>query len=71
MRNYEHAASVLSEWFEERGISASEFAKMTQIDAGTVRNILAGRQKNISTRNMLIIARYFDLSLQELIDRLA
>lgn len=71
MRQYEHAAQTLTLWMQQRGITAVELSRQLEIDAGILRAILAGKQKNISTRNMLSLARYFGLSLQELIDKLA
>lgn len=70
MRQYEHAAEKLSHWMEQKKVSVSELSEKLEIDAGVLRAILSGRQKNISTRNMVALARYFDKSLQELIDAL-
>ncbi len=71
MRQYEHASEILQQWMKQKGVSAAEMAEKLQIDAGILRAILSGRQKNISTRNMILLARYFDISLQNLIDALA
>ena len=71
MRTYEHAAPVLTALLQERGLGAAEFSRETGIDAGVLRAILSGRQKAVSTRNMLTLSRYFSCSLAEMIDLLA
>ena len=71
MRQYEHAAELLSKWMAEKQLSAVELSAQLQIDAGILRAILSGKQKNISTRNMLALSRYFGKSLQEMMDLLA
>lgn len=40
----------------------------TGIDAGILRKIMTGRETAVSTRNLMTLARYFGLSMQELID---
>ena len=59
MREYEKAAMELGCWMQ------------TGIDAGTIRHILSGRQRAISTRNMVALARFFGISLRELMDKLS
>jgi len=71
MRTYEHAAGTLTALLQERGLGAAEFSRETGIDAGVLRAILSGRQKAVSTRNMLTLARYFGRSLAEMIDLLS
>lgn len=71
MRQYEKAAELLSRWMRERSVAVRELAGQTGIDPGTLRRILTGRQRAISTRNMLALARFFDIPLQELMDKLA
>ena len=68
MREYERAASVMSQWLRELDITAAELSRRTGIDAGILRSILSGKRKNISTRNVFLLARYFGLSMQQLID---
>ncbi len=68
MRQYERAAELLNQWMRERSVTARELAGQTGIDPGTLRKILTGRQQAISTRNMLALARFFDVPLQELMD---
>lgn len=68
MRTYEAASAVLSAWMQERGLSAAELSRQTGIDAGILRKIMTGRETAISTRNLMTLARFFDLSMQELID---
>ena len=70
-RRYERAASVLTELMNERALSAAEIARRLGIDGGILRKILSGRQKSISTRNLLLLARFFDMELNELIDRIS
>ena len=69
MRNYDHAGEVLRVWLDAQGINAAELSRRTDIDAGTLRNILCGRKRSISTRNMMILAHYFGMSMQELMDQ--
>ncbi len=40
----------------------------TGIDAGILRKIMTGRERAVSTRNLMTLARYFGCSMQELID---
>ena len=70
-RSYEQAAAVLTELMESRAVSAAELSRTLEIDAGILRKILTGRQKSISTRNLLLLSRYFDMELRELIDRIS
>ena len=67
MRQYEKAAMELGCWMRERAVES----KQTGIDAGTIRHILSGRQRAISTRNMVALARFFGVSLRELMDKLS
>jgi predicted transcriptional regulator len=71
MRTYEHAAAVLTGLLQDRGLSAADFSRETGVDAGVLRAILAGRQRAVSTRNMLTFARFFHMSLAEMIDLLS
>ena len=70
-RTYARAAEVLCGLLAERGLTAAELARELEIDAGILRRILNGRQKSISTRNLLLFSRYFGMELQELIDRIS
>ena len=70
-RIYERAAEVLSGFLAEEGITAAELSRRLEIDAGILRRILTGKQKSISTRNLLLLSRYFGMELQELIDRIS
>ena len=69
MKNFEHAAEVLSGLMDAQGLTAAELSRRTEIDAGILRAIMTGRQKNISTRNVMTLARYFDMSTQEFIEK--
>ncbi len=71
MRQYENAAVRLGCWMRERAVGSSQLARQTGIDAGTLRHILSGRQRAISTRNMVALARFFGVSLCELMDKLS
>ena len=64
MKNFEHAAEVLSALMEEQGISAAELSRRTEVNAGTIRNIMTGKQKNISTRNVMILSHYFGMGME-------
>ena len=71
MREYEKAAEKLGCWMRERAVESSQLSKQTGIDAGTIRHILSGRQSAISTRNMVALAKFFGVSLRELMDKLS
>ena len=49
-------------------LTAAELSRRTGIDAGILRKIMTGRETAVSTRNLMTLARYFGLSMQELID---
>ena len=68
MRTYDAAPTVLCAWMDARGLTAAELSRQTGIDAGILRKIMTGRETAISTRNLMTLARYFDKSMQELID---
>ena len=68
MRTFEKAAPVLSEWMQTRQLTAAELSRQTGIDAGILRRIMTGRERAISTRNLMTLARYFGLSMQALKD---
>ena len=68
MRTYDAASTVLCAWMDVRGLTAAELSRQTGIDAGILRKIMTGRETAISTRNLMTLARYFDKSMQELID---
>ena len=68
MRQYEKAAEKLGCWMRERAVESSQLSKQT---AGTIRHVLSGRQRAISTRNMVALARFFGISLRELMDKLS
>ena len=71
MRIYEGAAEALQELMEAGALDASSLSAATKIDAGILRQILSGRRKSISTRNILALSRFFGLSMQEMMDKLA
>ena len=71
MRTFEKAAPVLSEWMQPRQLTAAELSRQTGIDAGILRRIMTGRERAISTRNLMTLARYFGLSMQALMDALS
>ena len=68
MRSYKAAPEVLSAWMDARKLTAAELSRQTGIDAGILRKIMTGRETAVSTRNLMTLARYFGLSMQELID---
>ena len=70
MKNFEHAAEVLSALMEEQGISAAELSRRTEVNAGTIRNIMTGKQKNISIRNVMILSHYFGMGMEEFITKI-
>lgn len=71
MQKCENAAAVLSKLMEERGLTAAELSRQTGIDAGILRNIMCGRKTSVSTRNIVILARFFGFSMEELINKFA
>ena len=66
MRSYKAAPEVLSAWMDARKLTAAELSRQTGI--GNLRKIMTGRETAVSTRNLMTLARYFGLSMQELID---
>ena len=70
MRRFEHAAEILAALMEERGLTAAQLARQTGINAGTIRNLLTGKQSNVSTRNIMNLARYFGMSMEDLIQKI-
>ena len=71
MRRYDRAAGTLNLWMRERAVPSCQLARQTGIDPGTLRRILSGQQNAISTRNMVALARFFGISLRELMDKLS
>ena len=71
MRSFKAAPEVLSAWMDERKLTAAELSRQTGIDPGTIRRILSGQQSAISTRNMVALAKFFGVSLRELMDKLS
>ena len=71
MDELEQKAVKLGCWMRERAVGSSQLSRQTGIDAGTIRHILSGRQRAISTRNMVALARFFGVSLRELMDKLS
>ena len=65
MRRYERAAGTLRVWLRERAVGT------VQLSRQTVRRILSGQQSAISTRNMVALAKFFGVSLRELMDKLS
>lgn len=71
MREYDRAGTVMSQWLRDHGMTAADLSRQTGIDAGILRSILSGKRKSISTRNLLLLARYFGLSMRQLIDTIS
>ena len=71
MRTYKNAAPVLRAHLERVSMTAVEFSDATGIDAGTLRDLLQARKQNISTRNLMVMARSFGMGMQELMDEMA
>lgn len=70
MKNFEHAAQSLTALMEEQGLTAAELSRRTEVNAGTIRNIMTGKQTNISTRNIMTLAHYFGMSMDEFIQKI-
>lgn len=71
MRRYEKAAAALEGLMRERAIGTLQLSRQTGIDPGILRRILSGQQNAISTRNMVALAKFFGMSLQEWMDKLS
>ena len=71
MREYDRAGIVMSQWLRDHGMTAADLSRQTGIDAGILRSILSGKRKSISTRNLLLLARYFGLSMRQFIDTIS
>ena len=65
---HDAARPLVTEEIIERAVTAAELSRQTGIDAGILRKIMTGRETAVSTRNLMTLARYFGLSMQELID---
>ena len=61
----------LAALLRESGRSAAELSAATEIPAATIRGYLNGGRETISTRNLLLIAQFFQMPMAELMDRLA
>ena len=70
MKNFEHAAQTLTALMEEQGLTAAELSRRTEVNAGTIRNIMTGKQTNISTINIMTLAHYFGMSMDEFIQKI-
>ena len=61
----------LAALLRETGRTAAELSSATEIPAATIRGYLGGGRNTISTRNLLLIAQFFQMPMSELMDRLA
>ena len=61
----------LAALLRETGRTAAELSSATEIPAATIRGYLGGGRDTISTRNLLLIAQFFQMPMSELMDRLA
>ena len=61
----------LAALLQTHGRSISDLSKATEIPAATIRGYLNGSRDTISTRNLLLIARFFGMSMSDLMDWLA
>lgn len=68
MRRYERAGQYLTQWLDEHDMTAAELSRQVGIDAGILRSIQTGKRKSISMRNMMILSRYFNMGLRQLMD---
>ena len=70
-RELNHAAEALQHRLDEQNITCAELSRRTMVDAGTLRGIVTGKRKSISSRNLAALARYYQITMQELIDEFA
>ncbi len=70
MKNFEHAAETLTELMRQRGLNAAELSRQTMIDPGILRSIMTGKRKSVSTRNIMTLAHYFGMSMEEFIEKI-
>ncbi len=61
----------LADLLKARSRTVAELSARTEIPAATIRGYLNGSRETISTRNLLLIAQFFDMPMAELMDRLA
>lgn len=71
MRSYDRAPEFLRKLMEENSVTVSSLAESSGIDAGILRQILSGRRKTISIRNIMALSRFFGLPMQEMMDKMA
>lgn len=70
-RELNHAAEALQRRLDEQQITCAELSRRTLIDAGTLRGIVTGKRKTVSTRVLAALSRYYQITMQELIDEFA
>ncbi len=63
--------SRLSNLLKERNRTAADLSARTQIPPATIRGYMNGGRDTISTRNLLLIAQFFEMPMAELMDRLS
>ena len=61
----------LASLLQTYGRSITDLSAATEIPVATIRGYLNGGRDTISTRNLLLIARFFGMPMSELMDRLA
>ncbi len=71
MGRIECVPSNLAALLTQYGRTAAELSAQTEIPASTVRGYLNGGRTTISTRNLLLIAQFFQMPMSQLMDRLA
>ena len=68
------AAAALSAAIQSGLLEKEYLAVLTrppENPAGTLRDLLQARKQNISTRNLMVMARSFGMGMQELMDEMA
>ena len=71
MSRRECIPSRLAELMESKHCTLHRLSAGTEIPAATIRGYLNGGRETISTRNLLLIAQFFQMPMAELMDRLA
>ena len=61
----------LAELLQMHGRSITDLSRATEIPVATIRGYLNGGRNTVSTRNLLLIAQYFEMPMSELMDRLS
>lgn len=68
MRKTDCNPAALQSLMEKAGLNQRTLAEKTDIPVTTIKAYLTGKRQTISTRNLLFLARAFEIEMSELID---